>query len=147
MKPGNRLKIIGSVLLLCCALIGCGGGGGSADRADDATGLSVDVGVDRTVVISDTLILDPLVTLDGIDAGNRVTYQWRQLSGPGSAVISDASSVTPEITFSANGSYRIALDVTTENQTISDEVQVTVNSRASGNSGLETAPSNTSQCI
>ncbi|MEW7973141.1 MAG: PQQ-dependent sugar dehydrogenase [Candidatus Thiodiazotropha endolucinida] len=147
MKPGNRLDIIGSVLLMCCALIGCGGGGGSADRADDATGLSVDVGVDRTVVISDTLILDPLVTLDGIDAGNRVTYQWRQLSGPGSAVISDASSVTPEITFSANGSYRIALDVTTENQTISDEVQVTVNSRASGNSGLETAPSNTSQCI
>ncbi|MEJ2590316.1 MAG: PQQ-dependent sugar dehydrogenase [Candidatus Thiodiazotropha sp.] len=145
MRTPSVVATIMWVLPLCGLLSACGGGGGG--DTPTAAVLQVDAGAARTLALPDNLALSPTVTLDGLPAGDRAAYQWRQLDGPGSVNFSDAAIATPLATFPLNGSYRLALDASFETQTVSDVLEVTVNTRAGGASGLATLPDNTVQCV
>jgi uncharacterized repeat protein (TIGR03806 family) len=54
---------------------------------------------------------------------------------------------SPEIQFSANGSYQLSLEVRDQGEVESDVLQVTVNTKATGSSGLSERPSNVDQCV
>ncbi len=135
-----------AIIFIIRWLTGCGsddnGGGGVSQ------GLEVDAGAARTVSLPDTMTASPAVLLDGLPAANQVSYAWSQVSGPATALFSDASIAAPQITFPANGSYLLQLEVSDgQGQVVSDQLSVTVNTRATGNSGLSAAPNNTTQCV
>ncbi len=133
---------------LCAAftiLAGCGGGGGG--DASPGVGLQVDAGSARTLSLPDTLIADPTVLLGGQPALDRVTYAWSQLAGPAAAQFSDSAVATPEISFPVNGSYQLRLQVSGGGQSLDDLLMVTVNTRASGPTGLSVPPANNIQCV
>jgi uncharacterized repeat protein (TIGR03806 family) len=144
MKTVSVIETVSALLLLCGMLMGCGGGG--SQPAGNPT-LQVDAGAKQTLALPDTLTLAPSVTLDGVAAGSRASYQWRLINGPGAVGFSDPAIASPVVTFSINGSYLLALDVTFDGQSASDTLAVTINTRAAGSPGLAALPVNTTQCI
>ncbi|MCU7915975.1 MAG: PQQ-dependent sugar dehydrogenase [Candidatus Thiodiazotropha sp. (ex Gloverina cf. vestifex)] len=146
MNDLSRVELISAIIFSCCLLIGCGGGGVESQPGGEPL-LQVDVGAAQTVALPDTLSLAPSVTLDGAAAGNQVDYQWRQISGPGPIVLSDPAIASPTATFPVNGSYQLVLDVTSSSQVASDFLDVTVNTQATGASGLSAPPANNVQCV
>ncbi len=135
------------LLPLACAgvLAACGGGGGGDDAT--STGLQVELGTARTVSLPDTLIPDPVVTVDGQPAGDRVEYLWRQQGGPAAISISDPATARPEIRFPLNGSYELWLDAADQSRVAGDRLRVTVNTRAAGPAGMSAPPANNLQCV
>ncbi|MEJ2694159.1 MAG: PQQ-dependent sugar dehydrogenase, partial [Candidatus Thiodiazotropha sp.] len=127
-------------------MAGCGGGGDGGGGTTPAV-LLVDAGATRTLSLPDTLSAAPDVLIDGQPAADRVSYSWSQVLGPASVAFSDSSVATPEITFPANGSYELLLEVSDQSQTASDRLLVTVHTRASGSPGLSGPPANTTQCV
>ncbi|MEW8508135.1 MAG: PQQ-dependent sugar dehydrogenase [Candidatus Thiodiazotropha sp.] len=124
----------------------CGGGGGGGDTTPDSA-LQVDLGMARTLSLPDTLIPNPTVLIDGSPPSTQVGYAWSQLQGPASVNFSDPSAASPEIIFPVNGSYRLRLEVSGQGLVENALLQVTVNTRASGPSGLTVLPANIDQCI
>ncbi|MCU7827469.1 MAG: PQQ-dependent sugar dehydrogenase [Candidatus Thiodiazotropha sp. (ex Myrtea sp. 'scaly one' KF741663)] len=147
MKILSRIELILAIVIFCSPLIGCGGGSGGESQPGSEPILQVDAGAARTVALPDTLNLQPSVTLDGVAAGNQVDYAWRQISGPGPIVLSDPAIASPTAVFPTNGSYQLVLDVTSSSQIASDFLDVTVNTQATGASGLSAPPANNVQCV
>lgn len=144
MKALSGIYALSLALVICLNLTACGGG--DSQSAGGPT-LQVDAGAERMVALPDNLTLDPSVTLDGMAAGDQVTYLWRQVDGPDAVSFSDPAIAMPVATFPLNGSYRLALDVSLNSQSASDELVVTVNTRAAGQPGLTAPPANNIQCV
>ncbi|PVV05817.1 MAG: hypothetical protein B6D77_17795 [gamma proteobacterium symbiont of Ctena orbiculata] len=125
---------------------GCGGGGGS-DDTDSSTRLEVDVGEAQTLTLSDRLIPNPSVLIDGAPASDQVSFTWRQVAGPDTAAITDSTIASPEIAFPAIGSYELLLEVSDQDLVGGDRLWVTVNPMAAGAPGLSAIPANSSQCV
>jgi uncharacterized repeat protein (TIGR03806 family) len=130
-------------LLIVTTLAGCGGGGGDSG----AGGLTVDAGGRLILSLPDTLTPSPTVLRDGLPVSGQLSYRWRQTGGPGSVTFSDSASANPEISFPANGSYELLLEVNDQSQTLSDSLSVTVNTRAAGAPGLSAPLPNSTQCV
>ncbi|MES9993160.1 MAG: PQQ-dependent sugar dehydrogenase, partial [Candidatus Thiodiazotropha sp.] len=127
-------------------MAGCGGGGGDGDE-NPTTALQLDVGAAQTLSLPDTLTPEPTVLVDGLAPSNQASYAWSQLQGPDSVSFSDSSAASPEIVFPRNGSYQLMLEVSDQGLVDSDLLQVTVNTRATGPSGLSALPTNIDQCV
>lgn len=67
---------------------------------------TVNAGVDQVASL-----LSPTITLTGVVSEDDGTFQkqWRQVSGPIAALIANANTLTPSVTFHAPGDYRFEL--------------------------------------
>ena len=120
--------------------------GGNSDDYQQAT-LQVDVGPDQTIVLADILNLDAIVTENGQPLQNAVTYSWTQQSGPGIANFNSPDTQSTSVTFTEVGSYVLNLMVNSVTEAANDSLEIAVNLKAAGSSGLTSRPSNTTECI
>ena len=120
--------------------------GGNSDDYQQAT-LQVDVGPDQTIVLADILNLDAIVTENGQPLQNAVNYSWTQQSGPGIANFNSPDTQSTSVTFTQVGSYVLNLMVNSVTEAANDSLEIAVNLKAAGSSGLTSRPSNTTECI
>jgi hypothetical protein len=90
----------------------------------------VNAGPDLTVYTagSNTVAIDANVSDDYIPGGGSISYAWTQLSGPGTAYISNASIEDPTVGFdnTAIGTYELKLTASDGEKDANDTVQITV---------------------
>ncbi len=87
----------------------------------------VNVGQDTTVVISDSLTLNGTASDDQLPIAT-LTYQWRKVSGPGTATFADTSNPATTVTFNAVGTYVLAIKVSDSELFGEDRLTVIVRS-------------------
>lgn len=88
----------------------------------------VNAGADQVITAPATASLSGVVSDDGLPVGSVVASAWSQLPGaPGTAVFTDATSPTTDVTFSAPGTYVLRLTADDTVLQTSDDVTVTVN--------------------
>ncbi|MFK7893005.1 MAG: PKD domain-containing protein [Granulosicoccus sp.] len=92
---------------------------------------SVNAGDDQTILISDSAILDGSVADDGLPLGSTTSSIWSQVSGPGIAMFSDASSLDTSVSFSIIGEYTLELMSSDTELSNSDQVVITVTEASS----------------
>ena len=131
---------------LLALLVSCGGSSGGNNQPPPA-GFIVDAGPDQTIILADAANLDAVATDNDQPPATAVTYSWTQVSGPGIANFSSSNSAQTSVTFTEIGSYLLNIEANTDGETANDTVQVTVNLKAAGVSGLTGRPSNTTECI
>ncbi|PQP32961.1 hypothetical protein C6A36_01720, partial [Desulfobacteraceae bacterium SEEP-SAG10] len=86
----------------------------------------VDAGSDQTIILpADTVVLDATCTDDGLPNGT-LSFQWNQVSGPGTVTFGDAGAEDTTATFPAGGLYVIRLTIDDTELSTSDDIQVTV---------------------
>ena len=144
LLSNTTLRHIALTVVITLLMVACGGSGGGSSTSNQ---LEVDVGTDRTIVLSDTLEINATATQNGQPLQEDAIYSWEQLSGPGTVLISAAQDKDTTMHFSDIGSYQLRLNVSTVSETVYATLQVTVNQKAAGISGLAVRPSNTTECI
>lgn len=145
-----RREVLGYTytILACIALlVACSGSSEDSTSSDNQAGLQVDVGFNQTIVLADALILNASVTENGQLPQGIINYSWSMLSGPGIAVFSNPNAEDTSVTFTEIGSYVLNLLVESDTETAYDTLEITVNLRAAGISGLTTRPSNATECV
>jgi len=156
MKLKFSIKTLGRafvVINIFNLIVSCGGSNSDLPNDNNQlnppinTSLVVDAGLDQTIVLTDILSLNAIVTENGQAPQGNVTYNWMQLSGPGTANFTNANSKDTSVAFTEIGSYELKLTVTTDSNTANDRVDITVNRKAAGVSGLASRPSNITECI
>jgi flavin reductase (DIM6/NTAB) family NADH-FMN oxidoreductase RutF len=90
---------------------------------------TVDAGVDQTIVLPNSVILNGAVTDDGLPNGE-TTSTWSKVSGPGTVIFANAKAVDTTATVSAIGSYVLRLTASDGALTASDDVAMTVKTAA-----------------
>jgi hypothetical protein len=100
---------------------------------------TVDAGPDRQITLPGLATMAGSASDDGLPGGT-LTTAWSQISGPGTAGFTDATSPTTTVSFSDAGSY--VLELTADDGALSgtDQVTVTVDPAPSnlvGNPGFE----------
>ena len=90
--------------------------------------LVMDTGSDQAIVLPATTSISATLT----EAGSEVplaglTLTWRQVSGPGTASFSQPASLTTGVSFSAPGTYLLALEAVGNGTFTGDQIVVTVN--------------------
>jgi len=108
-----------------------------------SNGLQVDVGDDQTVVLSNTFNLAAVVTEDPQAPNATLTYFWAQDTGPGNISFTDSRALMTTATANEVGSYVLSLTANSDEGTVKDTFNLTVNALAGGISGLTNRPSNT----
>ncbi len=74
---------------------------------------------------------------DGLPAApGRLTTQWRQAGGPGTATFADASALETQVTFSESGAYVLALTASDGQLSRTGVIETTVEIEAGTRSGL-----------
>ncbi|BDS07542.1 hypothetical protein NT6N_25820 [Oceaniferula spumae] len=99
--------------------------------------LSISYSLFPAPVIADGALATPATipcSLLGLIKGGNAA-QWSQLSGPGTATFSDATGISPMVTFDQEGSYVLTVVVSNEFATVSRSVSVEV-SAAPPNPGI-----------
>jgi nitrogen fixation protein FixH len=87
----------------------------------------VDAGVNQTISMPDTALMDGTVSDDGLpDPPAGLTMNWSKESGPGEVIFVDASAVDTEASFSIDGVYILRLTADDGELTSNDEVTITV---------------------
>ena len=86
---------------------------------------AVNTGPDQTV-FTNLVTLRPAVTDDGKPTPpGALSHAWSQVSGPGSAVISNATTTTTRVWLPTPGKYNLRLQSTDGEAAMADEVEVT----------------------
>ena len=132
-----------SILCMITQLAACSG----SDNGSPATGLLVDAGPDQTIVLADAVDLDATITENGLFPQRITGYRWSRVSGPGSVDFTRPDAEDTSASFSETGSYVLVLTVNTGSGSASDTVDITVNLKAAGVSGLASRPVNSTECI
>ena len=142
---GRKFIILGLITLLGA----CGGSSGGSDNPPTplTSNLLVDAGLDRTIILADTLNLDATVSQNGQPPHGTVTYTWSKVSGPGVANLTEPAVEDTSVTFTEIGSYALNLMVNVDGHIANDTLEVTVNLKAAGVSGLVSRPSNVTECV
>jgi hypothetical protein len=86
----------------------------------------VSAGPDLTIAIANPASLDGTVTDDGLPMPSTITVGWSRVSGPGTVTFVNANAVDTQASFSATGTYVLALSASDGLLSGSDQVQVTV---------------------
>lgn len=87
----------------------------------------VNAGADQSIAVDSSIQLSSSVLDDGLpDPPGSVTLQWTQVAGSPAAVITGATTLTPVISFVAEGSYDFQISATDGEFTRTDDVTVTV---------------------
>jgi len=138
------------ILALISLLIACSKEPPTDDKPTQLTpNLIVDVGLDQSIVKADSLNLNATVTKDSLPLQGSVIYTWSMISGPvsGIANFTDPAAEDTSVSFTEIGSYVLNLMVDLDGEIANDSLEVTVNLKAAGVSGLETRPSNLTECV
>lgn len=136
------------IIALVIFLAACDGSSSIQNNDNDQqAALQVDVGPDQTIVLADIVNLNATVTESGQPPQSVVTYSWSQVSGPGIANFTMPDTESTSVTFTAIGSYVLNLRVYTDTEEANDDLEITVNLKAAGGSGLTSRPSNATECI
>ncbi len=90
----------------------------------------VNAGVDQTITLPSSVILDGTVTDDGLPQGT-VTTTWTTFSGPGTVTFGDVAAIDTTVTFSMDGVYVLRLSASDSILAGTDDVTITVNSNGS----------------
>jgi RHS repeat-associated protein len=85
--------------------------------------LMVNAGADQVITLPNTAMLLGNVT----GGAGTLIINWTKQSGPGSVIFSNASNTATEAIFALNGVYVLRLSATDASSTMTDDVQVTVN--------------------
>jgi len=91
----------------------------------------VSAGSDQTITLPATATLSGSVTDDGLPSST-VTKSWSTVSGPGTVIFSDTTSLTPTAAFSVAGGYVLRLTANDGALSASDDVNVTVKPVSTG---------------
>ena len=87
----------------------------------------VEAGEAQTITVPSTYaMLAGDVSDDGLPSGS-LTVSWTLVSGPGTAAFNPPDAVETMVDFSVPGAYRLRLTASDEDQSSSDEVDVTLN--------------------
>ncbi|UJS17545.1 MAG: hypothetical protein L3J17_00405 [Candidatus Jettenia sp.] len=86
---------------------------------------TVDAGIDQTITLPDSAILDGTVTDDGLPTGT-LTATWSVVSGTGTVTFADASAVDTTASFSEAGTYVLSLTADDGDLITSDELSIVV---------------------
>ncbi len=89
----------------------------------------VNVGIDQSIMLSDTLSLNASASDDGKPIA-QLSYQWSAVSGPGSVTFSEKSNKDTTVTFSAIGNYVLKLTVSDSALNSSETLAVQVKNNA-----------------
>lgn len=92
------------------------------------TAPTVNAGVDQTITLPSTAILDATVTDDGLPAPPTLTTNWSKFSGPGTVTFDNANAVDTSAAFSVAGVYTLRLIASDGALSVSDDVILTVTS-------------------
>jgi hypothetical protein len=88
---------------------------------------SVFAGLDQTITLTDSAVLDATVTDDGLPSlPGAVTAIWSVVSGPGVATFADASTVDTTVDFSSDGVYILRLTASDTELSAHDDITITV---------------------
>ena len=87
---------------------------------------TVSAGLDQTITLPDSALLDGTVTDDGWPSGT-LTTTWSVVSGTGSVAFADAAAVDTTASFSGAGTYVLRLTADDSELTASDDLTITVN--------------------
>ncbi len=87
---------------------------------------TVNAGLDQTITLPDSALLDGTVTDDGWPSGT-LTTTWSVVSGTGSVAFTDAAAVDTTASFSEAGIYVLRLTADDSDLTASDDLTITVN--------------------
>jgi len=162
MDQKFKIETLGRTFTTICfitLLMACGGSNGDLPNSNNQTNpptntnppgitnLDVDVGPDQTIVLTDIFNLNATVIENGQPPQSAVTFSWSQVSGPGTANLSNPNAKDTSVTFSEVGSYVLNLMVSTANETANDALTITVNLKGAGLSGLSSRPSNATECV
>lgn len=89
----------------------------------------VNAGPDVTIALADAVVLDAIVTDDGLpNPPGAYTAMWSKLSGSGVVTFADAAAINTTATFSELGDYVLRLVADDGDLAASDDVSVTVSS-------------------
>jgi hypothetical protein len=101
----------------------------------------VNAGPDQTITFPAAATLTGTATDDGLPSGT-LTKTWTKVSGPGTVVFVNASSLNASATFSVAGSYTLRLTVTDGALMSSDDVIINVSSCGAAVAGTITIMAN-----
>lgn len=87
----------------------------------------VNAGIDQLVSLLDGATLQATVTDDGQPSGQQLTVTWRKISGPGDVTFGDPNNINTTVTFSAPGTYILALNADDGDVSVDDLIEITVN--------------------
>ena len=90
---------------------------------------SVNAGLDQTVTLPATALLNGSLTDDGL-GGAPVTTTWSKTSGPGTVTFGNALALASTAAFSASGTYVLTLTANDGELSASDAVTIQVNPRS-----------------
>ena len=83
-------------------------------------------GADQRVELPAKAALSGTATDDGLPAGSSLSVTWSRASGPGPVTFEDATKLATRAAFSVAGVYTLRLTVTDGDETVSDDLTVTV---------------------
>jgi RHS repeat-associated protein len=89
-------------------------------------GPSVFAGSDLTVTLPDAAKLRGLSCDDGFPRGSTLALSWTKVSGPGEVAFNPTNATVSDATFTLAGAYVLRLTASDSEQTVSDDVTVTV---------------------
>lgn len=142
----NLIELI-KLSLACLALViltACNGGGGGSDSSSNPNNTATSINA-RPVAIAGpnlTVIEDQLVTLNGNSSydpeGSNLLYEWRQISGPATALSSESDDSPSFI--APSGENTLTFQLVTDdgtNLSIPDTITITVKAAPSDNNAGE----------
>ncbi|MEZ6120089.1 MAG: LamG-like jellyroll fold domain-containing protein [Pirellulaceae bacterium] len=89
---------------------------------------TVNAGADASVNLNTTLTLHGSATDDGLpNPPAAVSAMWSEVQGPGAVHFSDVRALSPNVSFSAAGTYILRLTATDGVASVYDEISITVN--------------------
>lgn len=108
------------------AIAACGGS--SPDPVPPALNQApqVNAGQNQTASIGSSVTVSATATDDGLPSGSRLTYQWSQSSGAGTAQFVNSTSATTSVSFSDVGTYGLTVTVSDGSLQDSDVLSVDV---------------------
>jgi len=87
---------------------------------------AVNAGTDQIITLPAFATLQGTATDDGLPA-NTLNVSWTRVSGPGSVAFANASAATTSVAFDSAGTYVLRLTASDTSQSVSDDVEITVN--------------------
>ncbi len=87
----------------------------------------VNAGVNQTVILPATLMLNGTASDDGLPSGSTFTTTWSKVSGPGTVTFANPNSPSTTATFSVAGTYVLQLTASDTALSSLDTVTITVN--------------------
>lgn len=93
----------------------------------------VNAGPDQTIAQAETASLQGSAKDDGLPEGGTITFQWSQVSGPGTVTFGSPATAETTATFSAIGSYILRLTANDSELSASDDILVIVQSNFPNN--------------